>query len=41
MAGSIIKAVIGENLGPSEIILSKKYLDFSNIFDKAWVDILP
>ena len=32
---SVIKAVIGEDLNPSEIVLLKKYLDFLNIFDKA------
>ena len=40
MTSLIIEAVIEENSGLNEIVLSKKYLDFLNIFDKAWADIL-
>ena len=36
----MIGAVIGENLGLSQVILLKKYLNFSNLFDKTQADIL-
>ena len=32
---------MGEDLGPSQVALSKKYSDFSDVFDKAQADILP
>ena len=34
-AGSIVRVVMGENSGLSQVVLPKKYLDFSDIFDKA------
>ena len=40
-AGSMVGAVMGEDLGSSQVVLPKKYLDFSDIFDKARADILP
>ena len=35
MAGSITGAVIKKNLSSSEVVLSEKYLDFLDVFDKA------
>ena len=40
-AGSMVGAVIRKDLGPSQVVLPKKYLDFSNVFDKAQADVLP
>ena len=40
-ADSIVRPVIGENLGPSRVVLPKKYLDILDRFDKAWADRLP
>ena len=37
---SIVEAMMRENLGLSQVILSKKYLDFLDIFDKVWADVL-
>ena len=34
-AGSMVGAVMGENSGPSQVVLPEKYLDFSDVFDKA------
>ena len=39
-AGSMIRSLMRENLSLSQIILPKKYSNFLNVFDKAWVDIL-
>ena len=36
----MVKAVMGKNLGLSQMVLPKKYLDFSDMFDKAWADVL-
>ena len=41
VAGLMVRAVIEENLGPSQVVLPEKYLDFSDIFDKAQADVLP
>ena len=35
VAGSIVGAVMGENSGPSQVVLPKKYLDFLDVFDKT------
>ena len=40
-AGSIVGAVIEENSGPSQVVLPKKYSNFSNVFNKTRADILP
>ena len=40
-AGSMVGAVMGENLGPSQVVLPEKYLDFSGVFNKAKADVLP
>ena len=40
VVGSMIRALIGENSGPSQVVLPKKYLDFSDVFDKAQVNVL-
>ena len=37
----MIGAVIEENLGLSQVVLPKKYSNFSDIFDKARADVLP
>ena len=34
-ASLMVRAVIRENLSPSQVILPKKYSNFLNIFDKA------
>ena len=34
-AGLMVKAIIEENLGPSQVVLPKKYFDLLNMFDKA------
>ena len=35
VAGSIVEAVMGKDSGPSQVVLSEKYSDFSDIFDKV------
>ena len=40
VAGWMVKAVIRENLGLNKIVLPKKYLNFSDIFNKIWADVL-
>ena len=40
VAGSMIEAVIREDLGLSQIMLPKNYLDFSNVFDKIQANML-
>ena len=39
-ASLMVGAVIEENLGPSQMVLPKKYSDFSDVFDKTRVDVL-
>ena len=41
VAGLIIETVMGEDSGPSQVVLPEKYLNFSNVFDKARADVLP
>ena len=38
--GSMVRAVIGEDLGSSQVILPEKYSDFSDVFNKAQADVL-
>ena len=40
-AGSMVGAVMGEDSGPSQVVLPEKYSDFSDVFDKARADVLP
>ena len=37
----MVKAVMEEDLGLNQVVLPKKYSNFSNVFDKVWVNILP
>ena len=37
---SMIGAVMGEDLGLSQVVLSEKYLDFSDVFNKAQADVV-
>ena len=34
-AGSMVGAVMGEDLGPNQMVLPEKYSDFSDVFDKV------
>ena len=41
VVSSMVEAVMGKNLGLSQVMLSEKYLNFSEMFDKAWTNVLP
>ena len=36
----MVKAMMGEDLSLSKIVLLKKYLNFSDVFDEAQINIL-